>query len=322
MPKLLPLNGTVADRTFSDLFNDAPPVPQDAAVESLEPSDGEEAIRKAAERPTPVTRMGDLWLLGRHRLLCGDSRIREDVRRVVEREVDMVWTDPPYGVEYVGKTEDALTIENDKHTEQSLIDFLDTAFHLAWHACKPGACWYVTAPAGPLHWCFAEVLRRLAVHRQTLVWLKHVFVMGRSDYHYRHEPMFYGWKPGASHYFNGGRDQDSIWEIDRPMRSREHPTMKPIELVARAIRNSSRPGDTVLDPFCGSGTTIIAAEKEGRCARAIEIDPFYCDVTLTRWADFTGGDPVREDGARWSELKAATPPAVGLNGVVHDPFDS
>jgi DNA modification methylase len=236
-----------------------------------------------------VTKLGDVYELGPHRLVCGDSRDPAAWKALlVETHVDMVWTDPPYGVAYVGKTKDALTIENDALDEAELETFLRAALGAANQAAKPGAAWYVAAPGGPLFHVFGTVLRELKVWRQTLTWLKDSMVLGRSDYHYKTEPVFYGWKPGAGHFFVDDRTQDTVWEIPRPKVSVEHPTMKPIELVARAIRNSSRPGEVVVDPFGGSGTTLIAAHHEDRRARLIELSPNYVDVIIARWEALSG----------------------------------
>lgn len=237
---------------------------------------------------TSDTKPGQMFVLGDHRLLCGDSTVAADVALVMNGETaDMVWTDPPYGVSYVGKTKDALTLDNDSLNEPALRAFLTDAFTLALDVCKPGGAWYVAAPAGPLHWTFADCLMKLGVYRAAIIWVKDVFVLGHGDYHYRHEPVFYGWKPGGRHYFVKDRTQDSVWEIPRPKRSEDHPTMKPVELVARALRNSSKIGGVAFDPFGGSGTTIIAAEQTGRKARVIEKSPVYCDVIVRRWEALT-----------------------------------
>ena len=239
----------------------------------------------------PVSRVGDLWLLGNHRLLCADSRDPESYTRLLKAEqVDLVWTDPPYGVAYVGKTEDKLEIENDELGLDDLEEFLRTALGNASDASRPGAVWYVAAPAGPNFLPFAKVLTDLGVWRQTLVWVKDTFVLGRSDFHYRHETLFYGWKPGAAHQPPPSRDQDSVWECARPKASPAHPTTKPIDLVTRSILASTKPGATVLDNFAGSGTVIIAAESASRTARAIEIDPRYVDVAVRRWEAATGNE--------------------------------
>lgn len=162
------------------------------------------------------------------------------------------------------------------------------SFGAALQQCDPGAAWYVAAPAGPLHLVFCRVLRDLDIWRRTLIWLKGSFVMGRGDYHYRHEPLLYGWTPGARHYFIDDRTQDSVFEFDRPLKSVDHPTVKPVGLVAKCIHNSSREGWLCFDPFCGSGTTLIAAEKLGRRCYGIEIEPKYCDVIVERWQNLTG----------------------------------
>lgn len=200
---------------------------------------------------------------------------------------DAMWTDPPYGVSYVGKTKDALTIENDDRSSDSLEAFLRDVFALALIHTKAGGAWYVAAPAGPLHLAFASALHELGVWRQTLTWEKDQFVLGRSDYHYRHEPIFYGWKEGAAHTWNGGRTQDSVLEVPRPRRSAEHPTMKPVALVQRCVENSTDAGALVVDPFGGSGTTLMACEAAGRTASLIELDPKYCDVIVARWEKAT-----------------------------------
>ncbi len=240
----------------------------------------------------PITKPGDLWILGEHRLLCGDSTKPEDVERLMAgAKADMMFTDPPYGVSYVGKTKKALTIQNDG--EADLPKLLDGSFAGSLLATREGACWYVAAPAGPPHWEFARRLMELGVYRQTLVWVKDSMVLGHSDYHYKHEPIFYGWKPGASHREPPDRTQVSVWEIARPKRSEEHPTMKPVELVAKAICNSSLRDESVYEPFCGSGTTLIAAEQLGRKCYGMEISPAYCDVIVKRWETLTGKKATR-----------------------------
>jgi DNA modification methylase len=262
-----------------------------AEPEGSPEADAEPQIDKAEElRAKWGVEPGQLWELGEHRLLCGDSTKKEDVDLLMLGEVsEMCFTDPPYGVEYVGKTKDALTIQNDG--ADGLPKLLDGAFASMQRATRLGGAWYVAAPAGPLHWEFAKRLMDLGVYRQTLVWVKDSMVLGHSDYHYKHEPIFYGWNPGAPHREMPDRTQVSVWEIPRPKRSSEHPTMKPVELVAKAVKNSSSVGSLVFEPFSGSGTTIIACEQLGRKARAIEISPAYVAVALQRWADATGKTP-------------------------------
>jgi DNA modification methylase len=251
---------------------------------------------------------GEIWLLGDHRLMIGDSRLEADVDRLLDTaDVDMVWTDPPYGVDYVGKTNERLTIDNDDEAGVELL--LTASLGLAVDALRPGGAIYVCAPGGVASFTFADVLRRLKVYRQTICWVKDVFVMGRQDFQWRHElvqlgvkpgratkaagRVIYGWRPGAAHYFIPERDLDTVWEIPRPKASREHPTMKPVELVRRCISYSSRRGDVIYDPFVGSGTTIIAAQEIGRRALAMEIDPMYAQRAIERWQAFTGQEARR-----------------------------
>ena len=237
----------------------------------------------------PITKVGDVWQLGKHRLVCGDSLDISTYDKLLGSEkADMVWTDPPYGVSYVGKTKDALTIQNDTLDIAELESFLRDAFTSIFASTRPGACWYVAAPSGNLFQSFSIPLSELEVWRHTLVWVKNVLVMGRADYHYRHESIFYGWTPGAAHQPPADRKQDSVWEVDKPRANKEHPTMKPVELITRAIQNSSRAGEIVLDSFGGSGSTLIAAEQTKRKARLIELDPKYCDVIIQRWENLTG----------------------------------
>ena len=251
-----------------------------------EPTDENDIPEAPAE---PTTKLGDVYQLGKHRLICGDSTDVTVMDKLLgEEKADLVWTDPPYGVSYVGKTKDALTIENDTLNLAELEDFLRSAFNSIFTATKPGACWYVAAPSGNLFQAFSIPLSELDVWRHTLVWVKDTLVMGRADYHYRHESIFYGWTPGAAHQTPPDRKQDTIWEIPRPKANKEHPTMKPIELIERAIQNSSLTGQIVLDAFGGSGSTLIACEQTKRVARLIELDPKYCDVIVTRWENLTG----------------------------------
>jgi site-specific DNA-methyltransferase (adenine-specific) len=236
---------------------------------------------------------GDLWALGRHRLLVGDATDPVVVARLTAGQpVDMVFVDPPYGVDYVGKTPDRLTIANDALDAGGTRSLVAAALGVA--PLRPGGAFYVMAPAGLLHLQFLLALADagLTLH-QTLVWAKDRFVLGHGDYHYRHEPILYGWRDGGRHLFRGDRAQDSVWEIPRPTRSELHPTMKPVELVERSIRNSSMPGERVLDVFVGSGTTLIAAERSERTCLAIELDETYAQVALERWRSFSGQAPRR-----------------------------
>ena len=258
---------------------------------------------------TPTTKRGDVYRLGPHRLVCGDSTDTGAWERLMgEERASLVWTDPPYGVAYVGGTKDKLTIENDDLGVDELTDFLRSSLGLASTYCLAGAPWYVAAPHGPPFLAFATVGHELGWWRQTIVWVKDVFALGRSDYHYRHEAILvgdqpesaedevvqhhavlgYGWKPGASHLWHGGRKQDTVWDCPKPRANREHPTMKPVALIERALTNSSERGAIVVDPFGGSGSTLIAAESTGRHARLIELSEQYCDVIIQRWEAATG----------------------------------
>lgn len=252
---------------------------------------------------TPVSKRGDLWLCGKHRVLCGDSTVAEDVARLMgDEKADLVWTDPPYGVEYVGKTKDALTIQNDGAA--NLRRFLAAALTAVSPSVQPGSPFYLASPPGRLA---TDI--RLAISdagwefHQALVWVKDAFVLGHSDYHYRHEDILYGWLPGpgrsgrGAHQgsrWHGDHSQQSVFEVPRPKRSEEHPTMKPVDLITPMLANSSKPRQIVLDLFGGSGSTLIACQQTHREARLIEIDPVYTDVILRRYQEFTGDQPVLE----------------------------
>jgi DNA modification methylase len=262
---------------------------------------------EAPEPPKiPTVMSGELWLLGEHRLLCGDATDDDDVAYLLgDRRPAALITDPPYGVSYTGKTAEELPVHNDGENE--LPALLHAALGKAFEVCLPGAVWYVAAPAGPQFLEFAKVLQELGVWRQTIVWAKQTLVMGHSDYHYQHECVFYGWKPGADHQRPPDRRQTTLWEIDRPTASREHPTMKPVALFAKAMANSTTVGTEVYDPFLGSGTSIIAAEQLGRRCYGLEIGPEYCDVIIQRWQNLTGKQAIREDGKTYDELRNQTP---------------
>ena len=243
----------------------------------------------------PVTQPGDLVELSGHRLVCGDARDPQAYARLLgEEQAGLLWTDPPYGVEYVGKTARRLRIAND--SSAGLAGLLAEAFAGADGVLEPGAALYVAHPAGPLMAVFvAAFLGAGWSLRQSLVWVKDAMVMGRSDYHYRHEPILYGYKPASAGRlgrggsgWHGDNRQTSVFEVDRPRSSSEHPTMKPPELIEIALRNSSARGTVVLDPFAGSGSTLIAAERTGRRARLLELDPGYCDVIIARYEALTG----------------------------------
>jgi len=237
----------------------------------------------------PKTKLGDVYILGNHRLMCGDSCSVTDMDKLVnDRQVDMWLTDPPYNVAYEGKTKDALTIQNDSMSDDGFRQFLRDAYVTADIVMKAGAVFYIW------HADSEGYNFRGAAHdagwkvRQCLIWKKSTMVMGRQDYHWKHEPCLYGWKEGAGHLWATDRKQTTILEFDKPNRNKEHPTMKPVELFEYQMLNNTKGGDIVLDSFGGSGTTMIAAEKHGRHAYLMELSPAYCDVIVKRWEDFTG----------------------------------
>jgi site-specific DNA-methyltransferase (adenine-specific) len=242
-----------------------------------------------------VTVPGDIWVLGKHRLMCGDATSIENLEKLCEGQlVDMWLTDPPYNVAYEGKTKDALTIKNDEMGNDDFRQFLRDSYTAADAVMKPGAVFYIwhadsegynfRGAAFDIEWTI----------RQCLIWKKQTMVMGRQDYHWQHEPCLYGWKEGAAHLWASDRKQTTILEFNRPMRSADHPTMKPVELFEYQILNNTKGADLVLDSFSGSGTTVICCEKIGRRARALELDPVYCDVIVKRWQEYTGKHAVLE----------------------------
>lgn len=241
----------------------------------------------------PTTRPGDIWILGKNRLMCGDSTQKEAVMRLMDKqEADMLLTDPPYNVDYEGKTVDALKIENDNMTSTEFYNFLLDSFRNMFEVTKCGSSVYVFhADTEGLNFrnAFNAVGFKLA---QCLVWVKNTFVMGRQDYQWRHEPILYGWKEGAGHYFINDRKQSTVLEFDKPTRNAEHPTMKPIDLLVYLIKNSSKENDLILDLFGGSGSTLIAAEQVKRRCYTMELDPKYCDVIVKRWELLTGEKAV------------------------------
>ncbi len=226
-------------------------------------------------------------LRSRHRLLCGDATEPAALARLLGADTaDLVWTDPPYGVSYAEKT--GRGIANDHLQLADLTDFLRKSFAAALEVCKPGAVWYVAAPHGPAGLAFATILHELDVWRSSLVWIKDTLVLSRLDYHYKHECLYYGWKPGGKHRAVPDRSQTSVFECPRPKRSAEHPTMKPVELIRRHVANSSLAGEIVLDMFAGSGSTLIACEQTGRRGMMLELEPAFADVIVERWQQFTG----------------------------------
>lgn len=246
-------------------------------------------VDKAAEEiENPVSQPGDLWLLGRHRLICGDSCDEATIKRLCGDEaIDLYLTDPPYNVAYKGGT--GLTIENDNMDSASFLAFLTDAYAAADSVLKPGCAfyiWHASCEVGNFYNAMLNIPGWMP--KQYLLWVKDSFTLGRQDYQWKHEPCWYGWKDGAAHYFVDDRKQSTILEFDKPKRNGEHPTMKPVELFEKLVENSSRPGENVLDSFGGSGTTMVACEKLGRKAFLCELDPKYADVIVRRYINLHG----------------------------------
>ncbi len=267
----------------------------------------DDAVPEVSE--TPVSRPGDVWLLGGHRLLCGDSTVAESYDRVLDGEpVDMVFTDPPYNVNYANSAKDKMrgkdrAILND-NLGDGFYDFLLAALTPTIAHCRGGI--YVAMSSSELDVLQAAFRAAGGKWSTFIIWAKNTFTLGRADYQRQYEPILYGWPEGAQRHWCGDRDQGDVWNIKKPQKNDLHPTMKPVELVERAIRNSSRPGNAVLDPFGGSGTTLIAAEKSGRLARLIELDPKYVDVIVRRWQEWTGKQATRDsDGALFDDQAAS-----------------
>lgn len=295
--------------------------------------DGGEITEDDAPEPDeenePETKLGDIFQLGTHRLICGDSTDPKVLARLTEgAEMDLVLTDPPYNVAYEGKTKDALTIQNDKKTEKEFFTFLKKAFDAMHGAAKQGAAAYIFhANLETVNFMTAFQAAGFKLS-EILIWVKSNFALGHFDYHWRHEPILYGWKEGSRHYFRDTRVESTVIDDrpningmskaelkayvkellakepassviyeDKPARNADHPTMKPVKLVAYLIRNSSIAGESVLDPFGGSGSTLIACEQTNRRCYTAELDPRYCDVIIKRWERLTGEKAVLINGA-------------------------
>jgi len=291
----------------------------DALADLLADEDGnsagetdDDAVPEITE--TPISRLGDVWVLGGHRLLCGDSTKAECFEQLLQGEpVDMVFTDPPYNVNYANTAKDKMRGTNRAILNDNLgdgfYDFLLAALTPTIANCRGGI--YVAMSSSELD-VLQSAFREAGGKWSTFViWAKSTFTLGRSDYQRQYEPILYGWPEGATRHWCGDRNQSDVWQIKKPHKNDLHPTMKPVELVERAIRNSSRPGNVVLDPFGGSGTTLIAAEKSGRLARLIELDPKYVDVIVRRWQDWTGKQATREsDGVAFDAQAASDSPVI------------
>ena len=268
----------MSDFNFSDI-TDSP------SSEDVVEDDGEN-IELPSE---PKTRLGDIWVIGRHKLMCGDATSEDVLKRLMGGDkADMYLTDPPYNVAYEGKTEDKLTIQNDSMEDSAFYQFLVDSFVAADSVMNEGAAFYVWH-ADLEGYNFRGACRAVEWElRECLIWNKNTMVLGRQDYQWKHEPCLYGWKGGAAHNWYSDRKQTTVIDMNKPNRNAEHPTMKPVQLFAYLMENSSKPGDIVLDSFCGSGTTLIACEQISRAARVLELDPKYCDVIVERYINLVG----------------------------------
>jgi DNA modification methylase len=286
-------------------------------LERLLAGDGRTGLTEDDEAPAlpeqAITRPGDLWLLGEHRLLCGDATELADIERVLGGQLaDMTFCDPPYNVDYANSPKDKL---RGKH-RPILNDDLGSGFEVFLHtACAnvlkvtKGAV-YVCMSSSELHTLQRAFAAAGGKWSRFIIWAKNTFTLGRADYQRQYEPILYGWPAGHDRYWCGARDQGDVWFIDKPVRNDLHPTMKPVALVERAITNSSKTRDSVLDPFGGSGSTLIACAKTGRQARLVELDPKYCDVIVRRWQDWAGEQAtLKGDGRSFEEIAARGPEA-------------
>lgn len=276
-------------------------------LEDQESEDEQDDEGSDIEPPSnPVSVEGDLFVLGEHRLLCGDSTSIEAVEKLTaDQEIDLLVTDPPYNVAYEGKTEDALTIQNDDMSDSEFRQFLRDVYSAADSVMRPGAAfyiWHADSEGYNFRGAAFDIGWKI---RQCLIWKKNHMVLGRQDYQWKHEPCLYGWKDGAAHYWGSDRSQTTVLDFNKPQRNGEHPTMKPVDLIEYQVKNSSRRGETVLDLFGGSGTTLIACENLGRKSCLMELDPKYVDVIVQRWQELTGESAFHEEtGATFDELKS------------------
>ena len=245
----------------------------------------------------PKAKYGDIYQLGNHRLMCGDATVLEDVRTLMnDNKADLLLTDPPYNVDYEGKTKDSLKIKNDNMGDNQFKQFLTDSFSNANEVMKEGASFYIWH-ADSEGYNFRSACKDVSWKvRQCLIWNKNTMVMGRQDYQWKHEPCLYGWKEGASHNWYSDRKQTTILEFNKPSKSELHPTMKPLDLFAYQMKNSTAKGDIVLDLFGGSGTTLMVSEQLDRNAYVMELDPRYVDAIINRWENMTGSKGVLLNG--------------------------
>ncbi len=271
---------------------------------------------------TTISRPGDVWELGNHRLVCGDATDPKSYELLMaDAQANMVFTDPPYNVDYANSAKDKMRgkdrpILND-NLGDGFYDFLLAALTPMLERCA-GAT-YIAMSSSELDTLQSSFRAAGGKWSTFIIWAKNTFTLGRADYQRQYEPILYGWPEGENRHWCGDRDQGDVWNIKKPQKNDLHPTMKPVELVERAIRNSSRPGDIVLDPFGGSGTTLIAAEKTGRIGWLIELDPKYVDVIVRRWQDWSGQEAYRElDAVKFNDLAALAGVAITTDAAEAD----
>jgi len=270
----------------------------DFAVKELEAEEDDYDVPVGGTETDIV--IGDIFEIGQHKLLCGSSTETDNWAKIFGSEyADMVVTDPPYNVSYTGKTKDALTIKNDSMSNGDFYQFLYDFYTALGSYTKAGGSWYVWhADSEGANFRKAMSDSGIMV-KQCLIWVKNSMVMGRQDYQWKHEPCLYGWKEGAAHSWYSDRKQTTILEFNRPSRNAEHPTMKPIELIAYQISNSSKSGDLVADGFLGSGTTMVAAHQINRKCYGMELDPKYCQVIIDRMLKLDSSLQIKKNGIKY-----------------------
>ncbi|BED92038.1 MAG: site-specific DNA-methyltransferase [Candidatus Improbicoccus pseudotrichonymphae] len=248
----------------------------------------------------PKSKFGEVYQLGNHRLMCGDATKQEDILKLVDgKKIDLFITDPPYNVNYQGRTKNKLKIQNDKMKSDDFVLFLQNAFLNADRIMKPGTSfyiWFASKETLNVYNACKNIGKNSNENweiKQQIIWFKNKFVIGRQDYQWIHEPCIYGWKNGEAHYFTDDRTQTTVLEYDKLQRNEDHPTMKPVKLIAKLIENSSKSNNNVLDLFGGSGTTLIACEQLNRKCFMMELDPRYVDVIIKRWEDLTNKKAVK-----------------------------
>jgi DNA modification methylase len=273
-----------------------------AAQDAAEGLTDEDAVPELSE--TPISAVGDLWILGNHKLLVGDATNGADVARLMAGDAaDLIFTDPPYNVDYEGYTEERLKIKGDRMSDAEFKQFLEAAFRSCRTAVKPGASLYVCHSSS---WQreFQNTLESAGFEvRCQIIWAKNTFAWGFGRYKFQHEPLFYAHVAGQKDPWYGDKSQSTLWQENKPAANRIHPTAKPVELIERALLNSSKAGDLVADLFGGSGSTLIACERRNRKTRLMEIDPRYADCIVRRWQEYTGNRAVLEgDGRAFEEI--------------------